>query len=478
LDRVKRRQALQQLGFGLSAGLLAPSWLTACTKEDFGPEVPYDGNVAIIGGGPAGLYAADILTSKGINVMVLEASAQLGGRVRSLRNQRDIPNQTVADFPVELGAEIIYGTNSALSAIISNLTLDTINLNTAAVDRFVLDNQAKNAVDWQRDADFQAVQNFAANLQNITGGGSVQQAANVSTRARALLNARVGNNFGTSSDRLGAAALAESLKLIPHDNVPYTLRANPMQDVIISRFTTIRDKVQLNSPVKSVNYSANPIVMTLQDGTQLQATKVIVAVPLAILKKGGIVFSPPLPAFKTAALNSLDMDACVRVVLDFKKNFWGEDAGYIWGGTTAPQYFSAGVGRSQFYRTLSITVCGPKAAELSALGADMITPILSELDSIYNGQATAFIRRDLNTNQIISFIQDWTKEEFIQGGFSYAKPGATNQTRIDLAAPVSGKLFFAGEATDIVGEAGTVSGALNSAERVSDDVIKTILGVS
>jgi monoamine oxidase len=172
------------------------------------------------------------------------------------------------------------------------------------------------------------------------------------------------------------------------------------------------------------------------------------------------------------------MDACVRVVLDFKKNFWGEDAGYIWGGTTAPQYFSAGVGRSQFYRTLSITVCGPKAAELSALGADMITPILSELDSIYNGQATAFIRRDLNTNQIISFIQDWTKEEFIQGGFSYAKPGATNQTRIDLAAPVSGKLFFAGEATDIVGEAGTVSGALNSAERVSDDVIKTILGVS
>ena len=39
------------------------------------------------------------------------------------------------------------------------------------------------------------------------------------------------------------------------------------------------------------------------------------------------------------------------------------------------------------------------------------------------------------------------------------------------------KLFFAGEATDIKGDAGTVSGALSSAERVSAEVVKSILGI-
>lgn len=59
-------------------------------EDDPGPEVPYGDPVVIIGAGAAGLYAADILHAKGINVIILEAGNQLGGRVRSLRNQTGI----------------------------------------------------------------------------------------------------------------------------------------------------------------------------------------------------------------------------------------------------------------------------------------------------------------------------------------------------------------------------------------------------
>ncbi|MBK7650572.1 MAG: NAD(P)-binding protein [Flammeovirgaceae bacterium] len=56
-----------------------PGVLLSCKKDDPGPEVPYGDPVVIIGAGAAGLYAADILHAKGINVIILEAGNQLGG---------------------------------------------------------------------------------------------------------------------------------------------------------------------------------------------------------------------------------------------------------------------------------------------------------------------------------------------------------------------------------------------------------------
>jgi monoamine oxidase len=71
-------------------------------------------------------------------------------------------------------------------------------------------------------------------------------------------------------------------------------------------------------------------------------------------------------------------------------------------------------------------------------------------------------------------IQDWSLEPFIMGGVSYVKPGGTNQDRIDLSEPVENKLFFAGEATDVNGESGTINGALLSGERAAQEVIDSI----
>ena len=59
---------------------------------------------------------------------------------------------------------------------------------------------------------------------------------------------------------------------------------------------------------------------------------------------------------------------------------------------------------------------------------------------------------------------------------SYLRPGGSNQDRVNLSLPVGDLLFFAGEATDTVGEAGTVNGALQSAERVAQEIISSITG--
>ncbi|MCU0418577.1 MAG: FAD-dependent oxidoreductase [Cyclobacteriaceae bacterium] len=477
---MNRRELLKQLGFGLTAGMVLPSLMVSCAKDDPGPEIQYDGTVAVIGGGAAGLYAADILTAKGVNVVLFEASGQLGGRVRSLRNQRDesgLPITSIADFPVEVGAEIIYGSDSVWNQIVRNLNVAEVDLDVVATDLYRLANEVKAAADWGNDSDFAAVRDFVEGLPNYSGGAvSIEAAAGVTPRAANLLNARAANTFGSTASRIGAKGLGESLAAIEHDQKRILVTRNPMQDVLVSRFAEMAKRARLNTPIVSINYSGARIVLTDGSGNQTEVDKVIVTAPLAVLKAGDIAFTPGLPGTNTAAFSQLGMDACVRVILDFKKNFWGEDTGFIWGGNLVPQYFNAGVTRSQLYRTLTATVYGVKAEQLAALGStNAIVAILAELDEIYAGQATEFIRRDLNNNQIISFLFNWTQDPYIKGGFSYPLVNGSLESRASLSTPVQGKVFFAGEATDITGNAGTINGALASAERAVEEVVQSIL---
>ncbi|NOS94735.1 MAG: NAD(P)-binding protein, partial [Cyclobacteriaceae bacterium] len=430
---MKRRKALEHLGIGLTAGMVMPGFLASCQKDDPGPEVPYSGNVIVIGAGAAGLYAADILRVKGIRVTVLEAASQPGGRVRSLRNQTDVQYQTFsnasqADFPIELGAEVIYGSNSSWGKIISDLGIITKEIDSAAA-RYVLENSAKKATDLSADADYLAVQNFLSTLPDNTSSASIINAAGVSSRAQALLNSQAGNFYGSQADKIGAKGLAESLKLITHDQKQLTTFSNPWQDILVSRFNGILPEIKYNTVVKKIDWSSNVITVTDSNNKSYTATKIIITVPLAILKEGGITFTPALPSATTGAISKFGMDAAVRLVLDFKSNFWGLDSSFIWGGTTIPQYFNSGVNRSKYFRTMSLTVYGQKAQELSALSDyDKTLAVLAELDAIYNGDGTKYIRRDLNNvsndSNIISLVKDWTTDEFTKGGFSYPLVGA------------------------------------------------------
>lgn len=481
-QKVKRRQAIRHLGFGFSSAVVGASWLSSCKKDDPVPELQYDGTVIVIGAGPAGLYAADILMTKGVNVVVLEATDQIGGRVASLRNQEDLPYQSIADFPVELGAEYWQGNDSILGKIVANLNLQTVEL-TEDGRKYILGNEVKSAADWAGNGDFAAVKAFLDGIKTYTGPATSMKdaAGGLSENAHALMNGQAANFYGSSSDRVGIKGISEQMKLIDHDLKYYVLKHNTMQDLMISRFDNVYKHVQLNSPVKSVNYSTDPVKILLEDGTEVTGNKVIVTVPVPILKNG-ITFSPGLPPSKVAALGRLGMDPSMRVILDFKKNFWGDESSFIWGGSLAPQYFSGGFGRSEFFQTMSVTINGPKALELSNLGSEdeIVMTILAELDKLYDNQATAFIRKNLppDDNKMIYFVKDWTKEKYVQGGFSYPLAATTLDDRTALMEQIDDRLFFAGEATDISGEPGTINGALTSAERVAEDVVLSIKKVS
>lgn len=473
---MNRRSALKQLGFGMSAGLLLPSMLSSCANNDPGPEINYDGVVAIIGAGAAGLFAADILRSKGVKVRVFEANNRVGGRIYSIRTFNpefsSFPRQ---DFPIEIGAERVLGTNGSWAEVIDLLRVPTVDYQSQAIKKYIIDGTLRTEAEAVLDSEFLAAQNFYNNLSTASGS-SVQSAINaqgITSRMQAILNSQIGNAYGTSNATLGADALAEALTKRERNNEEFIMRNNPMQDILISRFAQTVDLVELNSKVTSVDNQGETINLTVvntldQSQEVVTVNKVIVAVPISILKSGELQFSPALPATKTGAMSKIGMDASLRIVLDFRQNLWGDDTSFILGGSEGPLYFNAGVGRSEFNKILSVTINGPKAVELGALGNNAINEVVLELDSLLDNRASTTVKDAF-------IIKDWAADQFIKGGYSYPLPGGSEADRVGLAEAVNGNLFFAGEATDLMGDWGTVNGALNSGERVALEVIEAIV---
>ena len=71
---------------------------------------------------------------------------------------------------------------------------------------------------------------------------------------------------------------------------------------------------------------------------------------------------------------------------------------------------------------------------------------------------------------VAAYAHDWQADPFARGAYSYVKVGGGDARR-QLAATIDDVLFFAGEATDTAGEAGTVAGALQSGERAAQAIL-------
>lgn len=497
---MKRREVLKSLGYGVTAGLALPAWLSSCSEDEKGPEVKYAGVVGIIGAGAAGLAVADYLISKGVRVKIFEASAEIGGRVRTLKSSQPIYNELAADFPVELGADRIYGSNSEFGKTIQQERIPRNFFREAptnAVDYYIINNEYVSQSEAELRADFQTLKTFReTGLASYTGGGSVQDAAGASAEMQGILNGWLGNEFGSSADRIGASAMAEALTMVAaeHDRREFTLRGNPMVNVLTARYESAVKRVQLNSAVQNINYTGEEITLTIRDGAPVIVNKLVVTSPVSVLKDSSkIAFSPSLPASKTDALSRIGMDASIRIVIEFRLNTFFEtdeelniNPAVIYGGEVCPSYFLSGVGRSKLNLTVSLTINGPAAEDLRANYATdqaKIEHILDEMDIVFDNKAAINIRKyfpdEVPSGQapfdIIYIIKDWTDDEYIGGGMSYPKVGGSNADREALAEPVDAKVFFAGEATDVTGEFGTVSGAIKSGERAAEQVIAAIL---
>ena len=177
----------------------------------------------------------------------------------------------------------------------------------------------------------------------------------------------------------------------------------------------------------------------------VQARAVIIAVPTNVLASGAIRFDPPLPIAKQEAIYNIPLGNAEKIIFQVEGDAFGMRPGSF-GIARADVSYTAGYQFYPFERPLVIGFLGGSCArELAAAGEQaMIAFGIGELVQMLGADVRRHIGR--------SAVTKWADDPFIRGGYSAARPGHARR-RADLAAPLDGKLFFAGEACSIDADA-------------------------
>ena len=413
--------------------------------------------VVIIGAGAAGLYAAKLLSNHNVEIIILEASAISGGRIRALEG--------FADFPIELGAEEIHGEKSVYYDIaIEKQKSEVVDIDLE--DFYFIDNEIVSQENLQKDKDFIKATKLIESITNYEGGdislADYIKENGIEKNFWHIINAEVANEHGTSAERIGMTGLAFEENHWKAGERNLMLKNRSHLSILQQHCESILNTIQFNKVVSSIDYSEEYIELTTKDGQKYQADNVIVTVPISILKANHINFYPALPKDKQHAIQKIGMDAGMKIILKFKQPFWQDNTGSIF-GELIPEYWITSIGRSQRDHVITAFVHGVNAEYLSHEGEKSITYILNELDKMFGeGVASQSLEK--------YYLMDWFKEPFVRGTYSYDKVGIGNSRQV-LAQPIDGKVFFAGEATCYNGHHASIHGAIESAERVVKELL-------
>ena len=438
--------------------------------------------VAVIGAGAAGLAAAQRLVAAGLSAVVLEARDRIGGRVWTLHPES-------LAIPVELGPEFLHGSTPELDNVARQAKLRIFDVPgrrfTVARGKLrVMDDfferldRVMGRLDESRTPD----RSFAEALSRMRGVTpadrqlAVQYVEGFHAAEPALVSERALAEGGSPRDDMRERRIGRVVEGYDH--------------VINALAASVLDRVQLGTTVNRIRWRKRHVeIETREQGSEesrtVEARAAIVTVPLGVLQMapgavGGIQFDPPIRDTQRVAAK-LVMGGVVRIAVQLDEPFWsderfGKRAGEDRLDALSFVQSSARVAFPVWWTAYPIRAPllvgwrgGSGARDMARLDRDGI--VFAALDSL----ATVFgmTRRSVERHVVAMYTHDWINDPFSRGAYSYTGVGG-DRASAQLARPVEGTLFFAGEHADKEGRNGTVHGAISSGWDAADRVIEAL----
>lgn len=404
-----------------------------------------DVDVVIVGAGAAGLGAAKQALKNGLSFVVLEAGHRIGGRACT--------ESFAPGVPFDLGCHWLHSAS--------------INPFTKIAD----------------DLGF-AYERLAGWARRLHWNGRWATAAEEAERQSFL------DDSFDAVDAVGRAGRDVAMADVTTRDSPYT----PFVDYIVSLMSSVdADQVSvldsfnyhdtdenwpvaagygalvarwaadvpvtLNAPVERLAWGG-PAVIAVGPKGAIRARAAIVTVSTGVLANGGIRFDPALPEDKRAAWEALPLGFHNRIGIAIDGDPFGPDAPRAVVHADAdhePMHISI----RPFGLPYVVGITGGRfGAWLERAGsAAAVDHLLGRLERVYPG-----VRRRAGR----AIVTAWGGDPLTFGSYSAATPG-TGWRRAELARPVDGRVFFAGEATSTEFFA-TCHGAMMTGMRAADEV--------
>jgi monoamine oxidase len=223
-----------------------------------------------------------------------------------------------------------------------------------------------------------------------------------------------------------------------------------------------RCPIALSTEVTLIDHSGRRVRIETSQGT-LTADKVIVTVPTNLIAEEAIRFHPALPA-KTEAARGLPLGLADKVMLALDAPEALPKDGSLRGATMRTKMGTYHL-RPFGQPCIEGFFGGRFARELEDIGDGALAA--QSIDEI-----VALLGNDFRRKLKPLSESRWAHDPFARGSYSHALPGHAG-ARAVLAAPVDGRLFFAGEATspDFFS---TAHGARDSGERAAGEVVTAL----
>jgi monoamine oxidase len=413
------------------------------TDAEPGTARPAPARVCVIGAGFAGLAAAVALAGGGLEPLVLEARERVGGRVHSRR----LGNGAV----VELGAEFVEDDHQTLVATARRLGLAMAPAGMAYGDR-----QPRGGLGTDRAtvlAEVARLRELLAERPELTAGRSVAAVLAelpLDPGASQAIAARLQVSTGQPVGQLAATVLGHAGSSF---STRETLRvAGGNQRLALGLAERLPGAVHLGVPVQAVSWSAEGVRVAVE-GAELDAEACLLAVPASVI--GRIRFDPPLPAWKTGAMERVAYGHAAKLFVPLRR--------------VPPP--SAVLSVPDHYWTWTARGAdGAVQPVVSAFAGS--APALAALE-VAAGPATwrrrlAALRPDLDLDRG-AVLSTWDDDPWIEAAYSTRTPTFDPADPALLARPV-GPLHFAGEHT--AGPwSGLMEGALRSGHRAAAELL-------
>jgi len=358
--------------------------------------------ILIVGAGASGLFAALSLKRMGVvDVTVLEASNDIGGRLKAVR-------PTSSDLTLDVGAEWIHSTDGSrvLNSMMEGLALDG-------------DNDKSNQV-----------------VELIT-----YQPKWYFGKRRSKLMTTI-----YKETKFKSATWYSWLK----DNVYEKVKDNVKLNSPVSE---IRYDNKQEGGEKAVE-------VVLANGEIRTADVLICTVPLGILKQSiakdttsasaSLQFNPALPIKIQEAIRAIDMPPGLRVLFQMKEKFYPDltSANSLFTLLCNPNEmtiaYDATLGKDREENILAVVAIGNEHAG-KRFGGMSQTQVGKEtmriVDDLFDGQGTVNLIGE-------PLVQDWSEEPFVRGTYTF--PGSNRHRRtLGQSIGESGQVIFAGEHTSM-----------------------------
>jgi monoamine oxidase len=406
----------------------------------------------VVGAGLSGLVAAIEIQAAGHDVVALEARNRVGGRVFTLRD--GFEGGQFAD----IGAEIIYRGQNNIADLCGKNEVELS-------EEFSLGSDVPNLIfggqRLDRAAAAEVVEELRATILRTHPG-------HYETVAQWLRRARVSEPVELLLTAIAQSTPASPLRIADAEELNAELswgegyRKIKGGNDTLPRTMAKQVDVRLEHPVRVIGWGRTGVTVE-SDRETFHADRVVVTVPGPLVSE--LAFDPVLPAEKVRALLQLRYGNATRLVVQYAERDLVKEA--IGSGSFTDRIPGFVLEQTVHQGGEQIIIAGLAAgdAEPSGLTDDQV---LDQVDATMSSVVGRPIKR------IFGCVKSWTSDPWSRAVVRAPIGDQRKSVLPVIAAPLDGRVFFAGEHTDDRVGPGGMEGAIKSGYRVAREVLAEV----